>query len=243
MHKIKNEIHKAYRGVAEKVLGDMTESAFLAKGQLTPDEFVLAGNALVGKCPTWSWEGGDESKANKSLPLDKQFLLIHDVPCRLRAKDLLDDEKNHIEEKEDEDGWVVAESKIKQEIVEIDKEDKKEAKQDHNDEIVDIEDELDSSDEDEAGKNIFANPKKEKVEEEKKGEDEDGVMKVRRYNISLTYDKYYATPRLWLQGYDETKQPLDKQMFEDVMAEHAKKTVTIEKHNHLDGPKQATIHP
>ena len=27
------------------------------------------------------------------------------------------------------------------------------------------------------------------------------------------------------------------------MAEHAKKTVTLENHNHIEGPKQATIHP
>lgn len=36
---------------------------------------------------------------------------------------------------------------------------------------------------------------------------------------------------------------LEKEMFEDVMAEHAKKTVTLEKHTNLGGAKQATIHP
>ena len=110
-----------------------------------------------------------------------------------------------------------------------------EIKEEVDDEVVDIDDELDDSDD---GDNIFA-----QGEEEKKEEVNDDVVKCRRYNISLTYDKYYATPRLWLQGYDESKKPLEKEMFEDVMAEHAKKTVTLEKHPHLDGPKQATIHP
>lgn len=239
MHSIKNKINKAYRGVAEKIMGDMTESAFLSKGMLTPEEFVIAGDSLVAKCPTWSWEAGVEGKTLKSLPEEKQFLLIRDVPCKIRAKDLMDEEKNHIDENEGEDGWIIAEPKEKQEIVEIDKEDKGEVE--GNDEVVDIEDELDSSEE-EGDQNIFAK-KEEPKEEEKKGEEENEVVKCRRYNISLTYDKYYATPRLWLQGYDENKVPLDKQMFDDVMAEHAKKTVTIEKHPHLDGPKQATIHP
>ena len=99
MHAFKNEINKAYRGVVEKITGDLTESAFLTKGMLTPEEFVIAGDALVLKCPTWSWETGKESKINKSLPDEKQFLVIREVPCKIRAKDLMDEEKNHIEEK------------------------------------------------------------------------------------------------------------------------------------------------
>lgn len=233
MHKLKNEINKAYRGIAEKVMGEMTESMFLTKGQLTPEEFVMAGDNLVQKCPTWSWEGGWESKRNGSLPDEKQFLIIHDVPSRIRAKDLIDDKKNLIEETEDDDGWVIAEQKDKGEIEEIEKE---EVKKEEVEEIVDIDDECDSDDSEDD--NIFAK----KAEEDKKEESE-GVIRWRRYNISLTYDKYYATPRLWLQGYDKEKTPLEKQMFEDVMAEHAKKTVTLEKHPHIDGPKQATIHP
>ena len=128
MHKIKNEINKAYRGVAEKLMGEMTESAFLTKGQLTPEEFVIAGDKLVSKCPTWSWEAGADSKLNPSLPEDKQFLVIKDVPCRIRAKDLLDEEKNRIEEVEDDDGWVVAEQKDSQNIQDLDKEEKSKSK-------------------------------------------------------------------------------------------------------------------
>lgn len=237
MHSIKTKINNAYRSVAEKVMGEMTESTFLTKGQLMPEEFVIAGDALVSKCPTWSWESGSESKLNPSLPDDKQYLLIRDVPCRIRAKDLLDDEKNHIEETDGDDGWVIAEQRGKTAVEEIDQEEKKE-EVNAEDDVVDIEDELNDSDEADDD-NIFA--KKEEVKHTE--DDNDGVVKCRRYNISLTYDKYYATPRLWLQGYDENKKPLDKQMFEDVMAEHAKKTVTLEKHTHLDGPKQATIHP
>lgn len=241
MDSLKNKINNAYRGVAEKIMGDLKESAFLTKGMLTPDEFVTAGDALVSQCPTWSWEAGSESKLNKSLPDDKQFLMIRDVPCRIRAKDLLDEDKNHIEEKEDEDGWVVAEQKEKKEIEEIDGDEKKEnRKEEEEQEVVDIDDELDSSDDD--NQNIFAKKADDKKQDEEDKHSDD-VVKCRRYNISLTYDKYYATPRLWLQGYDEDKKPLNKEMFEDVMAEHAKKTVTLEKHTHLEGPKQATIHP
>jgi ubiquitin-like-conjugating enzyme ATG3 len=69
------------------------------------------------------------------------------------------------------------------------------------------------------------------------------VHKVRTYDLSITYDFYYQTPRLWLLGYDESGNVLkEKETFEDIMADYAKKTVTMESHPHL-GNKQASIHP
>ena len=41
-----------------------------------PEEFVAAGDELVYKCPTWSWEGGDPKKAKSYLPPDKQVSLV-----------------------------------------------------------------------------------------------------------------------------------------------------------------------
>ncbi len=31
----------------------------------------------------------------------------------------------------------------------------------------------------------------------------DGILQTRTYDLNITYDKYYQTPRLWLYGYDE----------------------------------------
>jgi ubiquitin-like-conjugating enzyme ATG3 len=54
---------------------------------------------------------------------------------------------------------------------------------------------------------------------------------------------YYHTPRLWLIGYSEDGQPLtEKEMFEDIMADYANKTVTMEPHPHT-GLVHASIHP
>jgi ubiquitin-like-conjugating enzyme ATG3 len=88
------------------------------------------------------------------------------------------------------------------------------------------------------------------------------VLKTRTYDISLTYDLYYQTPKVWLFGYDEVSnhhvcsfnvcwligglqshQPLrPPQVFSDISEDHAKKTVTIEAHPHLAFPC-AFIHP
>ena len=69
------------------------------------------------------------------------------------------------------------------------------------------------------------------------------IVKNRTYDLSITYDKYYQTPRVWLYGYDEQNRPLKtEQIYEDISQDHAKKTVTIEPHPHLS-LSMASIHP
>lgn len=73
--------------------------------------------------------------------------------------------------------------------------------------------------------------------------DETNTLKTRTYDLSITYDFYYQTPRLWLFGYDEKGAPLNKeQMFEDIMSDYANKTVTLETHPH-QGVNCISIHP
>ncbi|KAJ3347870.1 Arabinose-proton symporter (Arabinose transporter) [Entophlyctis luteolus] len=68
-------------------------------------------------------------------------------------------------------------------------------------------------------------------------------VKTRTYDMSITYDKYYQTPRVFLFGYDENRKPLTpQQIFEDISQDHAKKTVTIETHPH-EAISLASIHP
>ena len=56
----------------------------------------------------------------------------------------------------------------------------------------------------------------------------------RTYKISITYDFYYNTPRLWIQGTDSNHSPLtEAQIYEDIMSDYKGKTVTMEKHPHL----------
>uniref|UniRef100_A0A452YW08 Uncharacterized protein n=1 Tax=Aegilops tauschii subsp. strangulata TaxID=200361 RepID=A0A452YW08_AEGTS len=69
------KVYELYKGTVERVTGPRTVSAFLEKGVLSVPEFILAGDNLVSKCPTWSWEAGDPSKRKPYLPSDKQFLV------------------------------------------------------------------------------------------------------------------------------------------------------------------------
>uniref|UniRef100_A0A2M4BTJ9 Ubiquitin-like-conjugating enzyme ATG3 n=1 Tax=Anopheles marajoara TaxID=58244 RepID=A0A2M4BTJ9_9DIPT len=72
----------------------------------------------------------------------------------------------------------------------------------------------------------------------------DSVVRTRTYDLHITYDKYYQTPRLWVIGYDENRKLLTvEQMYDDVSQDHAKKTVTMETHPHIPGPNMASVHP
>ena len=68
------------------------KSTFFETGQITPDEFVQAGDYLVNMFPTWSWSGADARRNDINyrtfLPSDKQFLVSKRVPSMQRAQDL-----------------------------------------------------------------------------------------------------------------------------------------------------------
>ncbi|EJD52803.1 hypothetical protein AURDEDRAFT_111354 [Auricularia subglabra TFB-10046 SS5] len=75
-------------------------------------------------------------------------------------------------------------------------------------------------------------------------ESKGNLLQVRTYDVMITYDKYYQTPRVWLLGYDEKGTPLThKQVFQDISAEHAQKTVTIEAFPHSATLSCASVHP
>ncbi|RDB16909.1 Autophagy-related protein 3 [Hypsizygus marmoreus] len=70
------------------------------------------------------------------------------------------------------------------------------------------------------------------------------LLQVRTYDVMITYDKYYQTPRVWLIGYDENGKPLTPpQIFQDISADHAHKTVTIEQFIHSASLQAASVHP
>ncbi|KHN32435.1 Autophagy-related protein 3 [Glycine soja] len=252
------KLHEAFKGTVERITGPRTVSAFKEKGVLSVSEFVTAGDNLVAKCPTWSWESGDPGKRKPYLPPEKQFLITRNVPCLRRAASveeeyeaaggevLLDDEDN--------DGWLATHGKPKEtksdedenlpsmESLEISK--KGSIKQIHSymgaEEGEDIPDMAEFDDTSNVENDPATLQSTYLVAHEP---DDDNILRTRTYDVSITYDKYYQTPRVWLTGYDESRMLLQPELvLEDVSQDHARKTVTIEDHPHLPG-KHASIHP
>ena len=250
--KVKHSVHTAFKGAAESVMTTRTTSAFVEKGVVTPEEFVVAGDFLVQQCPTWAWQAGDPKHAKPYLPKDKQFLVTRNVPCRERAAAMEQFAGKEVHLSGDDEGWVEAggdgagDAGDADDIPDIDAgvagvslsdaaHKSSDAESDASSDIPDMEDFVDVAAEEEDEASLAAAPPNYR--------DDAHILKTRTYDLSISYYKYYQTPRVWLHGYDERRNALDpKKAFEDISAEHAKKTVTIDPHPHTGAPS-ASIHP
>ncbi|KAL0298373.1 UNVERIFIED_CONTAM: Autophagy-related protein 3 [Sesamum radiatum] len=223
------KIHEAFKGTVERITSPRTVSAFKEKGVLSINEFIVAGDNLVSKCPTWSWESGEPSKRKSYLPKDKQFLITRNVPCLRRASSIEEEYEaaggEVLLDNEDNDGWLATHGKPKE-------------NKDDEDENLPSMETLDISKKNtiQSISSYFGGEEEEEIP--------DGRIEERTTLLKMIlYDKYYQTPRVWLTGYDESRMLLQPELvLEDVSQDHARKTVTIEDHPHLPG-KHASVHP
>lgn len=257
---IQQSIHKGYVKTVEKVTPALSTSKYLEEGVLTPDEFVIAGDLLTFKCPTWSWETGDANRAVNYLPKDKQFLLTRNVPCMVRIRSLEEGYKTQQSQTlKDDDGedWVApaASSSSGSNVVDMmpDVAKLNLSNPPLTTTATTTTTTTSGEEEDEEGTGEIPDMDSFEVDDNLVEDDkatlqvppveEDNILKTRTYDLSITYDKYYQTPKLWLLGYDENKNPLKpEEIFQDISEDHAHKTVTIEAHPHLGIPC-AYIHP
>jgi len=79
-------------------------------------------------------------------------------------------------------------------------------------------------------------------------DDDDAVLLAndithKKYDITLTYDNYYRTPRIWFNIYDNNDIPLGyNNICEDLSIEHNKVTITMEQHPFLS-VMSVSVHP
>jgi ubiquitin-like-conjugating enzyme ATG3 len=268
MHALRHGVHTAFKTSVEALMPVRKDSAFKEKGVLSPEEFVAAGDRLTRACPTWTWKAGDAKSAKPYLPRDKQYLVTRNVPCAKRAKEMeAYAGKEEVLTGEDE-GWVAAgaragsngsrrgESGVNEEelpeIVDLSLQTREEEEEEEEGEaqkeggndadVPDMDDEFDDEDDD-AVILPTATAIAKQAGSANGGVEDEHIVKTRTYDISITYDKYYQTPRVWLNGYDENRLVLKpSKSLEDISADHAQKTVTIDPHPHTGVPS-ASIHP
>jgi len=209
-----------------KVKKPLKDSHFLDKGVITPQEFIIAGDLLVNKCPgQWMWSRGDPKRSVNYLPQEKQFLITREpVPCKERFQ--FGDSENSGQVVDDDWCAVGVINEGDNEIVDIDdltnKNNEDSSIGDMDDPDIELDDTL-----------VTEDPAAEINE----------IIKCRKYILSICYDNYYNTPKLWLFGFNEDGNPLtSEEMYMDISGDHVQKTVTIDPHPHLGEP-YAYIHP
>eukprot|EP00793_Prasinoderma_coloniale_P000872 PRCOL_00004022-RA len=221
----KKFVHDTAKAAHEKIVPALSRSEFAARGVLTPGEFVLAGDELVAKCPTWSWEAGDTKR--DFLPKDKQFLVTRRVPCLQRLAEYEAAAAAGAETAaEGTDGFTLYDGATGQSANE--------------DDAIPS---MDGDDGDAADAMAKLSVGAGGSGGTAPGGKNDHILSTRTYDISICYDKFYQVPRVWLVGYEEDGSPLPpERALEDISGDHAQKTVTVEQHPHL-GLACASIHP
>ena len=238
MHNVKHTILNVFNDVVGKVKGPMKESKFYSEGKLTPEEYILAGDFITQKCPTWKWCAADKNFSNKNLPQDKQYLKTT-VSCTRRAEDY--NKENLTFEKIVEGDWVetgLVNAVDKKAALDLEDEpDKKKEEVPSKGLDLDADDDEEEANKEEAGPSEFDDFVI--LEEEKNNPD----PKFRTYDVTVTYDFYYCVPRMWLMGYSNTGKPLtDDEMKLDIMMEYRNQTVTIDPHP-CTGIRNISVHP
>ncbi|KAI9929921.1 hypothetical protein ASPWEDRAFT_167586 [Aspergillus wentii DTO 134E9] len=248
-----NILHSTLSTWRDRLAPVSRTSTFRNTGQITPEEFVLAGDYLVYKFPSWSWaDASSPAKRVSYLPPGKQFLVTRGVPCHRRLNDNfagdagLEDEivKDMLSgggeagDDDGDDGWLRTgggrdvgdrqEARI-QDVRTVDESGNVGEREEEDDEIPDMEDDDDDE---------------EAIIREPVG-GSDTTQPTRTYNLYITYANFYRTPRLYLSGYLSPSEPLPPPlMMEDIVGDYKDKTVTLEDFPWYDGNvKMATVHP
>ncbi|KAH6688893.1 autophagocytosis associated protein [Plectosphaerella plurivora] len=218
------------------------KSTFRQSGQITPEEFVAAGDYLVYKFPTWAWGDADEpSRRANYLPPGKQYLITRNVPCNRRLNDDFAGDAGHeeavVEGKtggaDDDEGWLrtgglSSSQPLKaRDVRTVDDAGNIGESATLDDDIPDMEDE----DDDEA------------IIRDTSADGQDGGR--RTYTLYIMYSSYYRTPRLYLSGYLANGGPLPpSSMMDDIMGDYKDKTVTLEDFPFFaNNIKMASVHP
>ena len=185
--------------------------------------------------------GCSADKFDKRFPDQKQFLVTEKVPCSRRVKDV-ENAAQGIEEVDLGDGWTEAvnnDPAAKDMPIDMDAQmvpnGGQQAKDEDEEEIGDMDDMMAEMEEEQkneaASDNIFAQGTyvaKDDLGDDMELDTGNTIKKVRKYDLSITYDFYHQTPRLWLLGYSEEGDILtQEEMFMDIMADYANKTLVL----------------
>ncbi|KAK9317464.1 autophagocytosis associated protein [Lipomyces starkeyi] len=227
-------------------------STFKQTGEITPEEFVLAGDYLVYKFPTWSWSSAPPSKRRDFLPPEKQFLVTKHVASHVRAQAASGPyvgSSTNAEEREDEDGWTISyvsrsntsptmsPSTSASSIVQPSTN-----PEDDDDSVLDIDD-MEANELEDSGylQNTTADTS---YPDHPSSSAVTTSLPDRSYNLYITYSTSYRVPKMYLSGFNAAGGPLSPdEMFEDIVSEYKDKTVTIETAPFLEHTTMVSIHP
>lgn len=244
-----NIIYSTVNTIRDKYTPVSHTSTFRKTGQITPEEFLAAGDYLVFKFPTWSWADAEsDAKRVSYLPPGKQYLVTRNVPCNRRLDDDFAGDAGHEEvvigdgddfkskAQTDDDGWLrTGGLSSSQPLSTRDIRDVRTIDNAGNlvDSVDEDEDDIPDMEDDDDDEAIIQD-----VDPNKRAGGR------RTYTLYIMYSPYYRTPRLYLSGYTEGQPLAPHLMMEDIVGDYTDKTVTLEDFPFFaSNVKMASVHP
>jgi ubiquitin-like-conjugating enzyme ATG3 len=209
------------KDVADYITPDLSDDIknITERGELSVNQFVNMCDLLIESNPKWIWNTAIESKLTSYMPPFKQFLLCKQCVSNRRAN-----ETTYIGTHDASDDIEVIETWDKSVL-------EKSVQTDSTNHYDAIEikgwDDLETNERDRfVYEELYQNET------------------ARYYDISITYDRYYRVPHVYLFGFNVNHEILSfEQMMQDISSEHVDKTVTYELHPFYQNMHAMSIHP
>ena len=202
MNNLKKTLYEGYKAAAEMVIPDLKNSNFLETGMLTRDEFKLSGDLLIKNDPSWTW-------TKPGLCLLKKNILCN--------KAILEQDLNATDDINVYNFKNATQETHKTNINASDANDANDANDDDDDDDDD---------------DLLAAFETDELIEQDSGTIQPIYTDTNHYyNISITYDQYYRTPRIWFGSMNSYNELLSQdEIYSDFMVEYIKVSLTLETH-------------
>ena len=221
-----NHLFQKYKSVADKFIPELKTNDFLKTGMLTKDEFIVAGNYLTQNYSEWIW-----CKSDENTP----YLTFKNIQYK-NINNFSIDNTNDIGNDSDDDWNICTQNNTDQKLTETSKNKNvtknvnniKQTKinDTENTDLMEFEEELEYEDDATVSNSEYLQNHQRKI-----------------YDITITYDNYYRTPRIWFHAYNYYNQPINNtEILNDFSIEHTNVSVTIETHPYYN-LECVSVHP
>lgn len=219
MNSIKKSLYDNYKAAAEVVMPNLTNNNFVETGMLTKEDFKHAGDHLISIDSGWKWRTSGSC------------LVKENIICR-EAKLY---ESNHMDNPDDFDMSIYEYNNENTSVNVIKTETDNTNYTEHtiiNDIESDSDDDLAHFEDETLIPSDAATIKT-----------TENVYSNHVYNVYITYDQYYRTPRVWFVGSKRDGSPLtQEETYKDFMAEYLSISLTMEKNTEID-MHCVSVHP
>jgi len=229
---IKKKLYDNYKSLAEKVLPDLKTSNFVQTGMLTKKEFQITGNYLIQNDPLWEWQKEGVCLIKRRIRCTREEI----------KEDTTDNgDSNSFNVYSYKSSSLNAPQNITNANTNTNTNTENMTNNTHITQDNRVEDGFESDDS--MGMSYLEDDSLIYADEASLSALPKTIDTAHYYDITITYDDYYRTPRIWFQGTNTSGKFLeDHEIYNDFDVEKTKVSLTMEEHP-IIAMNVVSVHP